>query len=136
VSGTPWSHIFDKNTVFPAQIETRGQSGSDIAGRDANSMMMDVPFFPHLVIHASYYVAGNSEADSFVATRLRKNECVHADHLSPGIYQRPAAVTRVNCRIGLNIDRRAVRIQLPGDRTDDSHAYGIIQPQRAAKSQD
>jgi hypothetical protein len=48
-----------------------------------------------LVIDVRYYFAGNGEADSFVAARLRKNERVDADDIFAGIYQRPATIARV-----------------------------------------
>src|SRR4029077_12357790 len=110
LSGTLRNHVFNKNTIFSAQTETRCQSGRDIAGRHTNSVMVNVPFISHLVIDASYYIAGNSEADSFVTARLRKNERVYADHVSGSVYQRSPTAARVNGRVGLNIDRRTLWI--------------------------
>src|SRR5579883_422179 len=75
--------------------------------------------------------ARNRKAHALAPARRRKNEGVQSDDLARRIYQRSAAVARVDRRIGLYIQEWAVDIGLPRNRTHHSHAHRILQTLRA-----
>src|ERR1700722_6317908 len=98
-------------------------------------MMMHVPFVSNLIVDSAHHVAGNSQTDSFVASRLGENKRIDADDATAGACPHPAAIAGVDGRVCLNVNRRTVGIWLPGDGTYDPHAHRVIETQRTAEGQ-
>ena len=60
--------------------------------------------------------ARNRKAESFVPARLRQNEGVHANHRAINVHKRPARISWIDRRIGLDVNHRRIRIGLPRNR--------------------
>ena len=97
---------------------------------------VDVAFCFELYIYFARDVTGNSEADSFAAAGLSKDQGVDTNHVPIGIEQWTAAIAWVDGRVGLNIDHRIVAFDLPRNGADNAHADGIIQSERIAQCED
>jgi hypothetical protein len=73
------------------------------------------------------------EPEPFASARLRHDEGVDADQFAGDVHQRPAAVARVDRRVGLDINQWIVGLRLPGNRTHDSHAHRVLHAARTAE---
>ena len=51
------------------------------------------------------------------------------DHPAVGVEQRAAAVAGVDAGVGLQVDHRALRLELPGDGADHAHAHRALEPE-------
>src|SRR5271157_1414145 len=97
---------------------------------------MHVTFGANLVVDVAHDVAGNGEAESFIAARLRQDESIDADDAAVDIHQRPAAVAWIDGSVRLDEDGGIVGIDLPRCRADHAHRDGVLQSQRAAEGED
>src|SRR5579863_8810883 len=97
--------------------------------------MMHVSFVSDVVVNTADDIARNGQANPLISARLRKYERIDADHMPACINQRTSTIARIDGGIGLDVDRRSIRIELPGDGANDPQADRVIKPQGAAKSQ-
>ena len=95
---------------------------------------------PDLREHVADDVARRGEADAFVAAGLRVDERADADQPAFRIDQRPAAVARIDRRVGLDVDHRIFRRQLPRHGADHAQRHrgletraGCRTPARSAR---
>ena len=81
----------------------------------------------HLVNDETDDVAGNSEAETFTAARLRQNHRVDSYQATFDIHQRSTAVARIDGRVRLEINHAVVGPKLPRDRADHTHAHRALE---------
>ena len=53
-----------------------------------------------------------------------------------GVDERPAAVARVDRRVGLHVDHRVFRLELPRHGAHDAHRHRVVEAERAAERHD
>ncbi len=88
---------------------------------------------PDLVVDVLDDVARDREADPLAAAGLGEDEGVDADHPALDVDERAAAVARVDRRVGLDVDHRVFRADLPRGGAHHTEAHGIGQTQGATK---
>src|SRR5262245_20062392 len=96
---------------------------------------MDVTILPERRVNVMDHVARNRKADPLAAPRLGQNESVDSYHRPFRVHQWPPAVARIDRRVSLYIDSWIFVRKLTRHRTDNTHADGVVHPQRAAKRQ-
>src|SRR4051812_47921400 len=74
----------------------------------------------------------DSEAETLAAAALGEDEGINADKVAFAVDQWSAAVTRVDRRVGLNVNHRIVGLRLAPDSTDDALGECVIEPFRRA----
>ena len=80
-------------------------------------------------------VARRGEADAFVPAGLGIDERADAHQAPLGIDQRPAAVPGIDRRVGLDVDHRVFRRELPRDGAHHPEGDRGLEPERAAEGQ-
>ena len=96
---------------------------------------MHVSIFSQRGVNIADNIARNREPDSFTASGLRKDECVDPNQTALHVYQRAAAVSRIDGSIRLYIDPGIIFAQLTRRGADHTHADGIVHSERAAECQ-
>ena len=81
-------------------------------------------------------IAGRRETETFIPSRLREDQGVDAHEPACHVYERVAAVSRIDGGVGLNEDHRVVGPELAIDRTDDTQRNRVLKPQRAPEGHD
>jgi hypothetical protein len=61
---------------------------------------------------------------------------VDANEMPLGIDQRAATVAGIDWRVGLNVDHRIFRLELPRHRADHTHCHARLETERAAEGHD
>jgi hypothetical protein len=87
----------------------------------------------HLPDDVADDVAWRSEPDALAAAALREDHRVDPDEASIGIHQRAAAVAGIDRRVGLHVDHRVLRLELPRHRAHNPHRDGRRQAERTAE---
>ncbi len=118
------------------QLKSLGQQRRDGLRPHADLSTPHAPELPDLLEHAPHDVARRGKPQPLVAARLRQDQRVDADNLSLQIDQRPAAVARIDRRIGLQVDHRIFALELPRDGADHAERDRAGETQRAAKRHD
>src|SRR5260221_10743713 len=131
----PREHVGNNHAIVPRKIQGCGKNRRDGLNAEADLCAVNVADFAKLVIRDAHDIAWNGKAESFVSARLRQDESVDPNHFTVDIDQRPAGITGIDGRIGLNVGHRRVRIDLARDGRDHAEGDGITQALRAAKGQ-
>src|ERR1019366_2663328 len=76
------------------------------------------------------------ESQPLIATRSGQNERVDSDECTVRVHQRASAVAGINRSVGLNVDKRTVRVRLPGNRADYAHRNRVAQALGASEGED
>ena len=79
-------------------------------------------------------VARRGEAEALVAAGLREDQRVDADEPALGVDQRPAAVARIDGRVGLDVDHRVVGLELPRHRADDAQRHRVVEARAGCRT--
>jgi hypothetical protein len=117
------------------QSEPDGECRSDALRMYPDLPAMHVAVFADLLDDRVNDTTGNRESDAFASAGLRQDERVDAHNTAICIKQRSAAISRIDGRVGLDINHRIVRLELPGNGADNPHRDRVGQTQRVAESQ-
>ena len=126
-------HIGNHNSGILAQIQSRGQRGSDRLNFHSNFAAMKMAGAAKLVVSNIHDRAGNGKAQTFVSSGRGDDERVHSHHFAADVDQRTAGISRIDRSVGLNINHRRIRFGLARGGAHHSHAYGIAKALRAAE---
>ncbi len=110
-----------------------GQSRSNVLRRGLDLDPVHVSVLAQALIDKTHHPRGNGKAQPFATPTLRQNHGVDAYDVPIHVHKRASAVSRVDGRIGLDIDHGAIGIRLPANRADNSHGDRILQPLRTAQ---
>ena len=128
-------HVRQHHAGIEPEAERLGHERRDRLRVDADFTPPHAPRLPDLREHIADDVAGGGKADSLAAAGLRVNQRIDANEPPLGVNQCPPAVAGIDGRVGLDVDHRIIRGQLPRDGADDAQAHRRLEPERAAERQ-
>src|SRR6185312_8288143 len=106
------------------------------APRNADRSAHNTSIPDDIVINTHRRIRGQRKTNSFIGAAARRNHRIHADHFTADVQQRPAAIPRIDCRIGLNkmleLLLHAKVWQIAPGSAYDARGYRSFQPEGRA----
>jgi len=123
-SGCPAGHDVRHNRAhLDRQGERRSHIGIDGLDKEAHLSAPDPAILADLFVDGSHDRAGGGKSDALVSARSGQDERIDPDDVAVSIEQRPAAITRVDGSVGLDVNHRIVGPDLPRHGADDTHGH-------------
>src|SRR5437899_371701 len=124
--------IRSNDSPMLGKLQPLRQGRRDFLRHGANLHAVNVSVLAQAAIHKVDYTRGNGEAEAFAASAFRQDESIDAHNRAVHVDQRPAAISRIDGSVSLNVGEGLARICLAGKRADNSHGDGVLQTLGAA----
>src|SRR6266851_574922 len=130
---TPGLDPLDRHTIRRAQRLQRNRIGPQFfLEADADGSSRHAALLDNLVVHVDCGCRGQCKADSFITAAARNDRGIDADHFTGEVDQRPARISGINCRIGLQESLELLPDSSAVLCADDSGGHRGLQPEGAA----
>src|SRR5438874_40895 len=126
----PGTHIGHDHPCVFRQFEAGCHAGSDRLNIHSDVAFNHATRLAELLVHKADGVTGYGKSGPFGLQHRR----VDANQVAGCIYQGTTAVSRIHCRVSLNINARTVGINLSCNGTDNAYCCCISHPEWTTES--